>query len=1140
LLNAPITAQNEFYYKNITDSLAINFQNVYQLSHIHVLPESEILILRERILSNSDYSIDYSSGYFKLSDTLAYSIFDTLIIKYKGLNIPLTKEYKKRSLVMKLDEETGDTLIVATSLASMFTPESIFGANLEKSGTLVRGFTVGTTRDFSLSSGLRLQLSGRLSDEIEIVAALTDENTPIQPEGTTERLEELDKVFIQVKHPNAIATFGDYQFNKNQGEFGFIDRKLQGLMGEFNYKRNSAYFSVAGSRGRFNSNLFQGIEGVQGPYRLTGINNEREILIIAGTERVFLDGIEMRRGEGNDYVIEYSTARITFTPKRLLTSASRITVDFEYSDRKYSRNFLGGGGETNLLNDKINLKFQFLQEGDDSNSPIDFLLSEEDKNILAAAGNNRNLASRSGVSLALPDSAGEVRGLYEAVDTLVDGNTFRYYRFNPGEALAIYQVSFSFVGEGEGDYRKESLGNYRFNGIGRGDYLPVIFLPMPEIRQVGNINLVINPLNELQLSIEYAGSAWDRNRFSVLDDENNSGYARNIALNYNPKEIVVGNTSLGKVNFLYRDRYIDNRFTSADRLNQVEFNRYYNIGPLQQSSEESLREINLNYKPIDKITLSSLTGFLQKGDVFRSNRYNNSITISEIDNYLVTYNIDYVESKNNQLISNWFRNRGEASYKIGIIKPGFEYLGEYKRDRSELRDSLFANSLKYNEIIPFVELIDFEGLNITARYSYREEYIPYEGVMRHESDSYTQLYQLLYRGMKEFSSTVNLSLRKKKYTKEFRDLGFGDNEIILARVQNRFNFWRPLSGDLFYEVSTQRSAKLERVFVKVERGAGNYRFLGDLNNNGIADENEFEPTLYDGDYILVTVPTDQLFPVIDLKASTKWRLNLSEIFEKQSLAGDLLGGISTETFWRIEENSREEDYKKIYLFNFSAFQNPNNTIRGSNFYQQDIFLWENDQELSFRFRYSQRTNLSQFSGGLEEGYFRERSLRIKFKLVKEISNQTDLSNEMDNLLATARNRTRNITFNHITSDFSYRPERNLEFGFRIRTGNSIDYHPETATEIDLNSQMLRFNLSLEGNGRLRAEIERNELIANGTQNNIPFEMTGGNLIGKNYYWRLNFDYRLSANVQTTIGYDGRSLGGGKAVHTARAEARAYF
>jgi len=41
-------------------------------------------------------------------------------------------------------------------------------------------------------------------------------------------------------------------------------------------------------------------------------------------------------------------------------------------------------------------------------------------------------------------------------------------------------------------------------------------------------------------------------------------------------------------------------------------------------------------------------------------------------------------------------------------------------------------------------------------------------------------------------------------------------------------------------VSTQDS-KLQKVFIKVPQGQGNYKYLGDLNNNGIADENEFEP-----------------------------------------------------------------------------------------------------------------------------------------------------------------------------------------------------------------------------------------------------------------------------------------------------------
>jgi hypothetical protein len=162
-------------------------------------------------------------------------------------------------------------------------------------------------------------------------------------------------------------------------------------------------------------------------------------------------------------------------------------------------------------------------------------------------------------------------------------------------------------------------------------------------------------------------------------------------------------------------------------------------------------------------------------------------------------------------------------------------------------------------------------------------------------------------------------------------------------------------------------------------------------------------------------------------------------------------------------------------------------------------------------------------------------------MVKEISNQTDIVNQIENVSAPVNsNKSRQISSNNLTSEFSYRPDKNIEVGFRIKVGNSEDTYPDIPTIIDMNSQLLRFNLSFLGTGRLRIEIERDELIANTNENFIPYELTNGNQIGKNYYWRLNFDYKLLTFLQTTISYDGRLQGESRAVHTARAEARAYF
>ncbi len=1141
--NTGILPQSDYLVSTVTDTIPINLKNSYSISAVSIVPLSESIRLRNSDLKRYvDYQFLYTTGSFTLSDTLPYSVFDTLFVTYKTIEVGLKKTYRKRRLVVKYDEKFGDTVKVATNERSGFSPDEIFGPGIEKSGTLIRGFTVGTTKDFSLNSGLRLQLSGNLTNDIEIVAALTDQNTPIQPEGNTERLEEIDKVFIQIKHKNATGTFGDYQLEQRNGEFGVINRKLQGLMGTFNFDNYNGFVAIAGSRGKFNTNNFNGTDGVQGPYQLTGLNGEKNIIVLAGTEKVFLDGIEMTRGENNDYTIEYANATITFTTNRLITNASRISVDFEYTDRRYSRNFFGAGANSELINDRLKIGVQFLQEGDDQDAPIDFSLSDEDKQILKNAGDDPLKEIKSGVSLAVPDSLGNVKGIYQAVDTVINNQNYTYYVYNPGDSLSLYNVSFSYVGQGKGDYNRESLGNYFFVGINQGSYNPIIFLPVPQQKQLANMTVSVKPADNIQLDLEYAGSLWDKNRFSELNKGDDFGFATNINLRILPSEVNIGKLSLGKIGASYKDRFVQKRFTSTDRFNEVEFDRLYNTTGSNQNQDEQFREFKLNLIPISELNITSSAGFLKRGDDFRSDRYNNVIKFSDNESYNVYYNLDYVDSRNVINLSKWFRHTADAYYIYWKLKPGVNILAEDKTDKKATKDSLLGSSLKYYELNPYISLMQLGGFDFTFKYSLRDDYLPLNGIMLKESQARAQFYELTYRGIEEVNSTLNLTLRNKTYTDKFVQSGSLNTEQILIRSQTRFRFWEKiLNGDLYYEVSTKKQPRQERVFVRVEQGTGNYKYLGDLNNNGIADENEFQLTQYDGDYIQLTLPTDELFPIIDLKTSTRWKINYEDIFDKNTFVGTILSPLSTETFWRIEEITKETVLSRIYLLNFKYFQRDSVTIRGSNYIQQDVFINENRQDLSFRFRFTQQKSLNDFNTGVQRGYNRERSLRIRFRMVKEVSNQTDLVNMTDNLSAPVSSlQSRRITDNSITTDFSYRPYNSIEVGFKLKAGKSEDKFPDNPTVIDINSQTLRFNLSFAGTGRLRIEIERDELIANTSENYIPFELTGGNQLGKNYYWRLNFDYRIASFLQTTISYDGRWQGKGRVIHTARAEARAYF
>ncbi|MCK7517382.1 MAG: hypothetical protein MZV64_06495 [Ignavibacteriales bacterium] len=219
----------------------------------------------------------------------------------------------------------------------------------------------------------------------------------------------------------------------------------------------------------------------------------------------------------------------------MITSASRITVDFEYTDRRYSRNFFGTGVTSELFDGKVGLKIQYLREGDNEDSPIDISLSDDDRKILSSAGDDRLKAAKSGVSLALPDSFGVLKGTYLRLDTLINNNQYFYYRYAPGDTLAIYNVTFSYIGEFQGDYVRESLGNFRFVGIGKGNYAPVILLPLPELKQLGNVAIELKPFEDFIFNFEYAGSLWDKNKLSGVDDGENYGYATNIFLQMNPK-----------------------------------------------------------------------------------------------------------------------------------------------------------------------------------------------------------------------------------------------------------------------------------------------------------------------------------------------------------------------------------------------------------------------------------------------------------------------------------------------------------------------------------------------------------------------------------------------------------------------------
>jgi hypothetical protein len=388
-------------------------------------------------------------------------------------------------------------------------------------------------------------------------------------------------VYIQLFNAKTKLTAGDFQIRNQNGYFLNYFKRAQGASIETIHKLSlrewKARASVAVSKGKFARNIMQGIEGNQGPYRLTGSEGETFIIVLAGTERVYIDGKLLTRGQEYDYIVDYNSAQISFTPKQRITKDRRIVVEFQYSDKNYARSVIETSIEMNSEN--FSWFVNAFGEQDSKNQPLQQDLSDIDKFVLTNVGDDLLNAVVPRIdSVAFSNDL----VLYELTDSLGYDSVFVV---STDPEKAFYRLSFGLVGTGNGDYMESdftAVGNvYRWVApdtvdnvlVHQGTHLPVALLVSPKKKQMVNMGASFKLGEYVQLFAEGSISNFDQNNFSSINDDDNVGLASKTRLLLNRP---IKRNLEWSIDAELNHEFTGEKFRFIERFRNVEFERNWN------------------------------------------------------------------------------------------------------------------------------------------------------------------------------------------------------------------------------------------------------------------------------------------------------------------------------------------------------------------------------------------------------------------------------------------------------------------------------------------------------------------------------------------------------------------------------------
>jgi hypothetical protein len=1108
------SAQTQF---SNSKSIVISITNdSIQVSTVSISPVNFKVYDKDKLIPSNEYTIDFGKAIL----TLDSKKYNNLRIDYTAYPDFLTKKYAPLSKNLITSDSNNTTNMFR--LSDTKKEGAIPFQGLYTQGSLARGITVGNNQDAVTNSSLDLQISGKISKDVTIKASISDSNIPIQKNGYSQQIEEFDRVFIELFTNQWSLKAGDINLSNQETNFLLFDKKVAGLSVDVTPTKSDSenHFKASGAlvRGRFTRHQFTGVDGNQGPYRLLGPNNETFIVILSGSETIYVNGTPLKRGAQNDYTIDYNLSEITFTTTFPITSNMRISAEFQYSDRNYTR--FVSYNKASHKSEKLEIGGYFYTESDAKDQPLQQNLSEKQKETLGSAGND---TSKMRSESAFPEAYDENKILYKKTTN----GAMEIFEFSQNPEDELYAVTFSFIEDSSGSYQlleTTAIGRiFEYTGPGSGNYAPIVQLVAPTKLQVVVANIKYNPTKKTALDTEVAFSDNNQNLFSSIDNENNKGLAAKVGWSqiYSDKKWLVKST----INL----DYLEQNFKSIQRIYNVEFARDWNLLNPTGTQEFIRSELLVSNKKNNQFSYHFES--LKYGDTFSGTRhlFNSDIAL---ENTTINANISFLENESTLEKSTFLKANASIKHFFKTSWIGAIFSSEDNQRTDVASQKLNILSQKFLKYGAFIGIGDSTKVYVKTGIDFRN------------NDSVKN--EQLARVNNSKNYYINSKLIQNKNTQVGIYMNYRTVENIYQENINSLNSRVNYSQKLFqnfirlttvYETSSGTSPQQQFAYIKTEPGQGFYTWI-DYNSNGIQEFEEFEIAKFSdqADYLRVTLPSINYIKINQTKFSQSLNINPLQWSSSEGIK-KILSQFSNQSYILVDTKKEREGSG----FDLNPFDTKNPSVLGLiNTLKNSFFFRRGLQHYSTTYMYSKSQTKNNLGIGFQENTNTLRQLSFQHKLGAFWL--LDLKGGLLNTLSNNENFSdRNYEIN------SQEVNPLLTYSFSKNSNFSLNYEYKDKDEIltfstlELHKVGTSYQYAHPKKGAILADFNLYKNTFIGNQNSpIAYEMLEGLQPGNNYVWNLIAQKKLTSYLHLNINYSGRKSETSKTIHTGSVQIRAVF